>query len=843
MWRNPTLPTSHGLILYHNLRCERTVNLLYYVIMFKILLLASLFSDFLNPPTASRPWCYWYWVNGNIDEPTITRDLEAMKHVGFGGLLLLDPRGYDKVVWKPEPKMEFGGDEWRRMVGFAVRECERLGLEFTLNLSDCGGSLKGPWPTGEDGPKRLVCGIDADEPPADYIGYRDIASITVTVPENAAVKPGWRNAGGATGRWEKSEDVETVLTLPEGSAGRKVRLRFGYCLIPKREHDVDVIDADAVARHWDRVTGKLFAELGPLVGKVLTHVYSVSWEGAIPTWTPRLEEQFERLTGHALRPHLPELAGFSPTGKEPREILREYRSVRNRLFKDCFYGTIRRLAHERGVKLYSESGGPWSRDPSIFLEADQVEFSGVNDMPQGEFWTYCPSHHTSLGFNRPAVNAAHVFGLRRASAEAFTHMDLHYSMWPERLKRFADDAFVDGINHIVWHTFSASPEAFGRPGIEYFAGTHLNPNVTWFADAPAFIDYLARCQTMLQAGEPVTDIAIYGGRTPYQHWGRHRDTPWDGSRVAIPHGYNYDILSEATLACKTNYPVFVDGTADTVTWPKMPEPDFEGDCNDVVHRRLPDGTDIYFAAIADPGKRTITFRVRNRIAEIWNPVTGTRRLATEAKITEDGRIKISRNFQKDGSVFFVFRPHSIAAADPAPVHDLPKRKRTVELGDRDWQITIGGRRYDRLGDWTKSDDPEIRYFSGTAIYRKRFDLPAAGQDDRLLSLGRVAGGTARVFVNGTDCGVAWCWPFNVRVPAAALKEGANELEIRVTNTWRNRLIGDCLVPEAERKTRSCLAYESGPRPTKDTGWARRSAGYSANDELEPSGLYGKIELR
>ena len=63
----------------------------------------ALYDACCAPPQAARPWCYWYWVNGNVDEETVTADLEAMKQAGFGGVLLLDPRGYDKVVWKPAP--------------------------------------------------------------------------------------------------------------------------------------------------------------------------------------------------------------------------------------------------------------------------------------------------------------------------------------------------------------------------------------------------------------------------------------------------------------------------------------------------------------------------------------------------------------------------------------------------------------------------------------------------------------------------------------------------------------------------------------------------------------------
>ena len=799
----------------------------------------SLWASFANPPDSAKPWCYWYWVNGNVDRETVTADLEAMKRVGFGGVLLLDPRGYDKVVWKPAVKLAFGSPEWRRMVVFAVEECARLGLEFTMNLSDCGGSLKGPWKTGADGPKRLVCGVNAAEVPAEYEHYADIATMEVAVPADAKVKNGWRMAG-----WQHGCDEPPVpLLAPNAPGGRKVTLRFGYCSIPNREFDVDVIDADAVARHFDRVTGDLFREMGPLVGSTFTHVYSVSWEGAIPTWTARFEEEFSRRAGYALRPHLPALAGFGENAK----VMKDFRRVRNEMFRDNFYGTIRRLAHAHGVKIYSESGGPWNRAPSIFLEADQLSFLGVNDMPQGEFWPVAPAHHSDLAHNVPAANAARIYDLPRASAEAFTHMDYHWNWWPATLKRCADDAFVDGINHFVWHTFTCSPASFGRPGIEYFAGTHINRNVTWFEQSKAFVTYLARCQVMLQAGKPVADIAIYAGRNPYRHWGRYRTVPYDGARIAVPRGYGYDILNDEKLSLTNRYAAFVDATADPVVWPKLPPPDFEGDFDDIIHRRTEDGTDIYFVAPSGgTGSGSVAFRVSGKVCELWDPVTGNRRRATEAKAMPDGRTKVPLSFPKDGSVFVVFRPKAVAAGD-TPDPDMPPVMRQVPGNggvsiDGPWRVRLGKGSFDRLGDWTKSDDPDVRFFSGTAVYTTSFMLDAEENRDRLLMLGTVAGGVAEVFVNGTNCGVVWCAPWYAKVPAAALRKGANTLEVRVTNTWRNRLIGDCLLPPEKRFTKSCLQYKMGPQNNArgDVGFRDRASGYSANDDLVSCGLYGPV---
>jgi hypothetical protein len=92
--------------------------------------------------------------------------------------------------------------------------------------------------------------------------------------------------------------------------------------------------------------------------------------------------------------------------------------------------------------------------------------------------------------------------------------------------------------------------------------------------------------------------------------------------------------------------------------------------------------------------------------------------------------------------------------------------------------------------------------------------------------------------------VAWCFPYRVRVPAAFLSKAGNELEIRVVNTWRNRLIGDCLLPPDRRRTQSCLEYKAGPHNNVqgDWGWVKIAEGYSATDALEPCGLYGPVEI-
>ena len=127
--------------------------------------------------------------------------------------------------------------------------------------------------------------------------------------------------------------------------------------------------------------------------------------------------------------------------------------------------------------------------------------------------------------------------------------------------------------------------------------------------------------------------------------------------------------------------------------------------------------------------------------------------------------------------------------------------------DKDWGP--GKIEVDQLISWTEHPDPELNYFSGTAVYTKQFDVPA----DRLnenhsvrLDLGNVKD-FAEVTLNGKNLGILWKPPFKVDV-TGLLKQKDNQLEMRVTNRWVNRLIGDARYPPTDK-------YSPGKKPGED----------------------------
>ena len=160
--------------------------------------------------------------------------------------------------------------------------------------------------------------------------------------------------------------------------------------------------------------------------------------------------------------------------------------------------------------------------------------------------------------------------------------------------------------------------------------------------------------------------------------------------------------------------------------------------------------------------------------------------------------------------------------------------------------------FDKLVSLSEHADPGIRFFSGTATYRTAFAprAPAAGSKI-FLDLGDVQV-IAEVKLNGRDLGILWKPPFRVDV-TGAIQAAANELEIRVTSLWPNRMIGDAALPDDVpwNRERPRGAYPAAwpdwlvqgqPRPSGRFAFCTRKDVYAKDDPLLPSGLMGPVRL-
>ena len=266
---------------------------------------------------------------------------------------------------------------------------------------------------------------------------------------------------------------------------------------------------------------------------------------------------------------------------------------------------------------------------------------------------------------------------------------------------------------------------------------------------------------------------------------------------------------------------------------------------DWIHRS-DDGTEIYFIAnrMNRAEQALCTFRVSGMQPEQWDPVSGQRRDLPTFE-SKDGCTTVPLEFEPNGSTFIVFRNRGqasgIRSQDIAAVH-FPKFEARQEITgpwtvqfDPQWFYPTDGlsgdpakglMTFDKLEDWTQRPEPAVKHFSGTAVYRKSFELAdpsMIGNPSSAIHLDLgVVKDMARVKLNGKDLGVVWCHPWRVDI-TSAVKPGENQLEIEVVNLWPNRLAGDRALPETQRRTQTNIPID----PRKP---------------LLPSGLLGPVRL-
>jgi hypothetical protein len=246
-----------------------------------------------------------------------------------------------------------------------------------------------------------------------------------------------------------------------------------------------------------------------------------------------------------------------------------------------------------------------------------------------------------------------------------------------------------------------------------------------------------------------------------------------------------------------------------------------------VHRSLPAG-EIYFVDNHQNQavQSVISFRVAGKVPELWHADSG----ATEAVSyrMSSGTTQVPLTLDAHETVFVVFRKPTTNAERTTPA----STQTPLLTVANSWQLRFPAGRgaptaahATNLSSWSEDADKGIRYFSGTATYTTSLTAPPSwfGTADRLwLDLGKVKN-VARVSVNGRNLGIVWKAPFRVDV-TKALKAGTNRLEVKVTNLWVNRMIGDAQPDTPEKFTFTTQAF------------------YKADSPLLPSGLLGPVRL-
>jgi len=232
-----------------------------------------------------------------------------------------------------------------------------------------------------------------------------------------------------------------------------------------------------------------------------------------------------------------------------------------------------------------------------------------------------------------------------------------------------------------------------------------------------------------------------------------------------------------------------------------------GRVTDLEYPYSEDGSEIHqFAA---------RFRVSGKLPEIWNPMDGTIEEAVFWRQLGNGQTEVRLALEEAGSRFVVFRKPTERQGEKGT------RQEFVPLAtlEEAWEVSFDPRfgpnapvTFEQLTPWNEHPDDLIKHFSGSAVYRSRFDVGSAELPSH-LDLGRVDV-LAGVTLNGEFLGTLWKPPYRIDI-SDAVRPGINDVEIEVVNLWVNRLIGDAQFPDPVRRV--------GRFPVEFPGWLKDGA--------------------
>lgn len=621
--------------------------------------------------------------------------------------------------------------------------------------------------------------------------------------------------------------------------------------------ECDKFSAEAVGKQVDSWFGEFKKRPH---ADVVKYLHVDSWECGSQNWSRNFAQEFKTRRGYDLLPWLPVMIGIPiESAAKSDEVLRDVRLTINELINEVFFTTVARKAKEYGVRLSSESVAPT-------MVSDGMEHYKYVDIPMGEFWLNSPTHDKPNDM-LDAISGAHVYGKPIVQAEGFTEVRGVWDETPASIKTLLDRNFAWGMNRLFFHVNTHNPWLDRRPGMTLDGiGLFFQRDQTWFPEAKAFVDYITRCQSFLQRGRPVVDIAVYTGDempsrslTPDRLvpmlpglFGEERvvseqkrlanvGCPMEESPVGVRHsagiidlkdwvnplhGYKYDSmnpdglkrwlsqLEDPALDDMPHYRVLIvpekamvseasrekinalkqygiKVITSPVTSSTLPDilPDVilpEG--IDFTHRLVGRGTHHYF--LTNQTDSVITFkakfRINSNITTIGDPLTGN--LLAFKGGREGDYAFTDITLQGHGSV--------IVSAGYDYVHGSRRSQQVVtelSLGNNlKWDVVFreNGEHIQTkvLFDWSQSDNERIRYYSGHAHYKTKFNYSGKSGDSGIyLHLPDIRD-IAHVWLNGHDCGITWTAPYEVDI-TKALKKGKNSLEIEVVNTWHNALRG------------------------------------------------------
>ena len=782
----------------------------------------------------------WWWMGSAVDEENLRWNMEQYAKAGIGTLEISPIYG---VKGNASKNIAFLSEKWIGMLKYATEQGQTLGIDVDM-ITGTGWPFGGPMVSAAESASKLgtmEATVTGDGSTAQTITLTGSGTL-----QRVLAFPKSGNTGEMTDLTSMVQSGKVTWTAPEGGW----RIIAVYCQSgamqvkrPSPGFDglvLDHFDAKAVQNYLTYFDNK-FAKVP---GVWPRSFFNDSYEIGAADWTRNMFEEFEKYRGYKLETVMDKLIDKNA------QVMADYRQTLSDMLLHNFTEQWTAWAHSHGVTTRNQAHGSPGNLIDLYAAADIPEIEsfylsnfGIKGLRKDDGFTM--QALSTLPTLKYASSAAHITGKPLVSSESMTWLTEHFRSSLSQMKPELDQLFVAGVNHVLFHGTTYSPQQAAWPGWKFYAAIDMSPTNSIWKDAPSMMKYIERVQSFMQMGQPDNDLLVYAPFAYAMHQNldsrmlqfdiNYMDTKMADLAKCVnaihAAGLDCDYTSEQYLmktTCvdgqlqtvggvryqalvvpvTTNLPDSVQTHLNTlaeqgakIVYDYSPatlqglgikgEP-MRGEHGLKMIRRKNDTGHHYFVAnlSTDDVEGYVPLAVNFASAVLFDPVTGSIRNA----VAENGEVYISL---KSGQSIIIqtYTTGGVSAEEDALV---AKALPSIELGGN-WTLHFSSDSYPAItGTYALTDgvktweelDAQTAQLMGTGIYTKTFTLTAeqvaAATGGWNIDLGDVRE-SARVRVNGTDLGCAWSVPYVVACPASVLKAGENTIEIEVTNLPANRI--------------------------------------------------------